>query len=1092
MAILNNLYPPVFQKNYAPAFVPGSTEECTLYFTISSYNNIGELSNYVQVSIVNQKTNYSVINGSENLFLPMGSTSIPGKYFIKISNNYIEGTGFKINNYYKVQLRFLKGGNDDNPNSIEQKVRQGKEITSTDIQNNLDLFSEWSTVCLIKPISDFDIVLANWQEDEEDVDTTFYLNDIDLVGCIKFNQTDETEKLKSFQIILYNEEGQELQNSGTIQKNNNEKLNEFNYRLTYNFNSDDEASLSSYNLKVIVTTINLYTKTKSFNFKLNTTTYTTFQADIFAEIDEESGSVKVNIISNQDGDSGKLSQNIIIRRTSSRTNFKYWEDVNIRFAELGSTLNQTWFDRTVEPGIWYKYSAYLRNVTGFKSNIIYTANMVMVNPEDIFLTTGNYQLKLRFDPQINNFSHVVSESLTTTLGSKYPFIRRNGNVNYRSFSLSGTISAFIDLRENSMKANYKDFYPAGKDNSKNEIFEAQKEYNNKNHITLYNDYIQERFFRERVLQFLYADDVKLFRSAPQGNILVKLMNISLTPNNTLGRLIYSFSCTANQVDECTFENFNKYNIQKIGEFFYPQKVYLAKYGEFLYPSLGNYVTGSDNQAYLKNYFPTSNMVSTQISSRLNSNPYAEEYYNVEFLNYLKIEFTSPPYPIYFNDRGEPTRNIYDVKDSKNISQVPNDYLLGHIVTLVGTSFPGGVKKIIVGPDGIYELTDNLNLDLLNGNDGQTIDFDEEYSLKITGVYFEEQETGRLSYGAIVTASTKDNLLPTKVSNYYRHGQFYGIFNTGQSILEKILKKYGNKYIYENGTNQTIVLHSVQSFLKADIEARPGTVIRVIERGDPSSSFHVINETGYLSFNDDDTDIKDIRFEGVALRKIEDPQPKMITPAEDEWFDTGLTYFNNDVIKNPMHNGVYTILMNPPGAPTVGSAIVGTAALGGNSDIDVNTVIANIKNYIQTLYEIVEDDNFKIFSEQEEEELTDIINSSSNVLNQIETFVSNWAENKIKDLPVTKVILPFLEDSQENNLLELYIYNQIVQDPGDNKNKYIYYNGRWSPFIVEEDSQTASNYGIVLTSSYGIINYYVKIVKKDFENTSISNDDEGGN
>jgi len=70
----------------------------------------------------------------------------------------------------------------------------------------------------------------------------------------------------------------------------------------------------------------------------------------------------------------------------------------------------------------------------------------MINPEDIFLTTKDYQLKLRFDPQISNFSHVVSESLTTTLGSKYPFIRRNGNVNYRSFSLSGTISAFIDLR----------------------------------------------------------------------------------------------------------------------------------------------------------------------------------------------------------------------------------------------------------------------------------------------------------------------------------------------------------------------------------------------------------------------------------------------------------------------------------------------------------------------------------------------------------------------------------------------------------------------------------------------------------------------
>jgi len=43
---------------------------------------------------------------------------------------------------------------------------------------------------------------------------------------------------------------------------------------------------------------------------------------------------------------------------------------------------------------------------------------------------------------------------------------------------------------------------------------------------------------------LYKNNVKLFRSATEGNILVKLMDISFTPNITLHRHIYSFSCTA--------------------------------------------------------------------------------------------------------------------------------------------------------------------------------------------------------------------------------------------------------------------------------------------------------------------------------------------------------------------------------------------------------------------------------------------------------------------------------------------------------------------------------------------------------------------
>jgi len=46
------------------------------------------------------------------------------------------------------------------------------------------------------------------------------------------------------------------------------------------------------------------------------------------------------------------------------------------------------------------------------------------------------------------------------------------------------------------------------------------------------------------MDFLYEDNVKLFRSVPEGNILVKLMDISFSPNQTLGRLVYSFSCTA--------------------------------------------------------------------------------------------------------------------------------------------------------------------------------------------------------------------------------------------------------------------------------------------------------------------------------------------------------------------------------------------------------------------------------------------------------------------------------------------------------------------------------------------------------------------
>ena len=41
-----------------------------------------------------------------------------------------------------------------------------------------------------------------------------------------------------------------------------------------------------------------------------------------------------------------------------------------------------------------------------------------------------------------------------------------------------------------------------------------------------------------------------------------LKDVSFTPNQTLGRKIYSFNCTANEVAQCNEDNYIKYNIIK--------------------------------------------------------------------------------------------------------------------------------------------------------------------------------------------------------------------------------------------------------------------------------------------------------------------------------------------------------------------------------------------------------------------------------------------------------------------------------------------------------------------------------------------------
>ena len=254
-----------------------------------------------------------------------------------------------------------------------------------------------------------------------------------------------------------------------------------------------------------------------------------------------------------------IGSKFMIKRSSSRDNFKKWDHIDTITIKQNNVSDLTWYDYTVEPGIWYKYYIIKCINTGLRVSSLKLEDKIMTVPEDIFLDADGKQLRIRYNPVVDNFSIKVSENLIETIGSKYPYVKRNGNIGYKTFSLSGTITAFMDLKENLLQASKSQVY--------GESADLYKQYNQQHNITLYNDYIYERQFRRKVMDFLYANDVKLFRSLTQGNILVKLMNITFTPNVSLGRLIYNFSCTAYEIDECNFDSYQKYGIM-IGKYRY--------------------------------------------------------------------------------------------------------------------------------------------------------------------------------------------------------------------------------------------------------------------------------------------------------------------------------------------------------------------------------------------------------------------------------------------------------------------------------------------------------------------------------------------
>ena len=216
-------------------------------------------------------------------------------------------------------------------------------------------------------------------------------------------------------------------------------------------------------------------------------------------------------------------------------------------------------DFTVEQGKTYKYA-----IQQYDSDRnLYTKRVPLGDPiystfEDAFLWDGERQLKLRFDPKVSSFKTTMQESKLDTIGGQYPVFFRNGRMAYKEFPINGLISYHMDDNGRFMTASIE--------NESRDQTPSADESQVLHSTSLSNENIAlERQFKLEVLNWLNNGKPKLFRSGPEGNYLVRLMNVSLAPNDTLGRMIHSFSSTAYEIADCSLNSLLKHTLAKLDE-----------------------------------------------------------------------------------------------------------------------------------------------------------------------------------------------------------------------------------------------------------------------------------------------------------------------------------------------------------------------------------------------------------------------------------------------------------------------------------------------------------------------------------------------
>lgn len=612
------LFPPILAASQ-PAFVSASSY--AIKFTMPELVSLSSIG-HIQIKITKQSNNASIVKTEkypDGIIYKKKSDINFTNGEINILDSDLAAPGWQQDTYYKVQMRF--GADSDLPWLNEGNLKEFYNWKTTQITNNTttyQTFGEWSTIMVLKCIDKPIIIIPNEQSSSSNGNVQFdsILHAVDTItpllsgsyGCIS------NEPVDKYRFRIYKNQSTDETNlfldTGWLQHN----VTQDNVSLDKNWLQENQIkdligktpailSTDKYRFKQALSENEQYTLiysviTKNGYEGSSNPSYFEVIPSRLNQLTEMSLEVydHTNALTNEEGCmilaidfKDSISGNFIIIRTDEYSNYTYWEDL-CYFTGIGTKNIVYKIDYTIESGIKYKYAIVKENSAGYRSIPLMEkdapARWVDFQYNYILGTKGH--IRLMYDNTIQSFKKNVLQNKQDTLGGKYPTITKNGYAYYSEFQVEGLISIeqeitdYVDADGFKFKAgdclvgadkicfsayskdNY--FHRADDSDEVGEVFTYQ--VNNLENINNLTDdyYFIERKYREIIIDFLNDGEYKLYKSPTEGNILVVLTDVSLTPKEELGRLVYSFSATAVEVDEPSLKNLNEFNLINIGEF----------------------------------------------------------------------------------------------------------------------------------------------------------------------------------------------------------------------------------------------------------------------------------------------------------------------------------------------------------------------------------------------------------------------------------------------------------------------------------------------------------------------------------------------
>lgn len=554
------LYPPDIGGTI-PAFYKNNLNQLTIPFMMNKTVSKNQVKgfNLIIKTVANSKLIGNLRVTTSGDYLPPWNFT-KGEVYFTIPEGDNLWNELYIGQYYKVQLAYI-----DNEGEI----------------------GYYSSTGIIKFTTEPDIAIEDLTYGKVSINQTFYVGTYSQNRKADGSARDISEKVYSYCFYVYDADGNLVDTSGEQVHNSFEDENAYSSRDTFTLNKELEVNKNYYIQYEVTTSNNAHFKSPKYRIMDKETIDPEIRATVQVDLNRNNGYVNVRLVGEKDpyGNEYAASGSFALKRGCSKDNYTAWDTI-LTFRLNGQQPSRwLWRDMTVEHGYYYKYALQQFNDEGLYSNKLYS-NELYVTFEDAFLYDGQRQLKLRFNPKVTSFKDTVLETKTNTIGSKYPFIFRNNAVDYKEFPISGLVSYWMDDEELFI--------------TKNELFLEEQTTNLTD-----NNVAAERIFKLAVLDFFNNGQPKLFRSPAEGNYIVRLLNVSMTPTDSVSRMLHTITAQASEVSEFSYNALLDYGFVELQDTQYPitrwETVLMVEEDDFGVPHYR-----ADNEELL-NYSPATSL-----------------------------------------------------------------------------------------------------------------------------------------------------------------------------------------------------------------------------------------------------------------------------------------------------------------------------------------------------------------------------------------------------------------------------------------------------------------------------------------------------